>query len=196
MHLLLLVGPQSVETIAGNLGDQETDTGQITDGVTGTTETLNKDLVVLVAEGHTTVTGDECSDSLVVFFELDSDTLSNTGVRLLGLNTNLLDDDTTGVGSTLEWLSPLGGLMGEFVVLIGPKIQSSLVLKLATSSDTTRFMFSHVYCFVRYEIYLLITMLPQTLSLKPCLFNYFARDINLQFILYSTSLLLQSNQSN
>lgn len=143
MHLLLLVGPQSVETIAGNLGDQETDTGQITDGVTGTTETLNKDLVVLVAEGHTTVTGDEAGDSLVVFFELDSDTLSNTGVRLLGLNTNLLDDDTTGVGSTLEWLSPLGGLMGEFVVLIGPKIQSSLVLKLATSSDTTRFMFSH-----------------------------------------------------
>jgi len=153
------VGPQGVETIAGNLGDEETDTGQITDGVAGTTETLDEDLVVLVAEGHATVTGNEAGDSLVVFFELDSDTLSNTGVRLLGLDTNLLNDNAAGVGSTLEWLSPLSGLMREFVVLISPQVQSSLVLELATSSDTTRLMFSHVYCFVsfvRVSILLLI----------------------------------------
>ena len=137
------MGPQGVETIAGNLGDEETHTGQITDGVTGTTETLNEDLVILVAEGHATITGNEAGDSLVVFFELDSDTLSNTGVRLLGLNTNLLDDNAAGVGSTLEWLSPLSGLMREFVLLISPQVQSSLVSELTTSSDTTRFMFSH-----------------------------------------------------
>ena len=105
------MGPECEETATSNLGDEETHAGQVTDGVTGTTETLNKNLVVLVAEGHTTITGDEGGDSLVVFFELDSDTLSNTGVRLLGLDTDLLDDNAGSVGSTLERLSPLSGLM-------------------------------------------------------------------------------------
>lgn len=137
------MGPESVETIASNLGNQESDTGQITDGVAGTTETLDEDLVVLIAEGHTTVTWDEAGDSLIVFFELDSDTLSNTGVWLLGFDTDLLDDNTASVGGTTEWLSPLSGLMGKLVLLVSPKVQSSLILQLATSSDTTWLMGTH-----------------------------------------------------
>ena len=139
------MGPQGVETIAGNLGDEETDTGQITDGVAGTTETLDEDLVVLVAEGHATVTGNEAGDSLVVFFELDSDTLSNTGVRLLGLDTDLLDDDARSVRATLEGLSPLSGLVRLLVGLVGPTVVSSLDGQLATGIDSTRFVCSHMF---------------------------------------------------
>ena len=137
------MGPEGVKTITGNLGNQEAHTGQVTDGVAGTTETLDEHLVILVAEGHATVTGHEAGDSLIVFFELDSDTLSNTGVGLLGLDTDLLDDNAGGVGSTTEWLSPLSGLMREFVLLVSPEVQSSLLLQLATCLDTTWFMSAH-----------------------------------------------------
>ena len=137
------MGPESVETITSDLGNHKTDTGQITDGLTGTTETLDKNFVVLVAEGHATVTGNEAGDSLIVFFELDSDTLSNTGVWLLGFDTNLLNDNAAGMGSATEWLSPFSGLMGKFVLLVSPKVQSSLILQLATSLDTTWFVRAH-----------------------------------------------------
>lgn len=130
------MGPESVQTIASDFRNHKTHTWQITDRVTGTTETSDKDLVVLVAEGHTTVTWDEAGDSLVVFLELHSHALSNTRVWLLGFDTNLLDNDAGSMGSTLEWLSPLGGLMRQFVFLVGPEVQSALISKLATCLHT------------------------------------------------------------
>ena len=173
------MGPESVETAPSNLRDEETDTGQVTDGVAGATETLDEHLVILVAEGHATVTGHEARDSLVVFFELDSDTLSNTGVGLLRLDTDLLDDDAGGVRSALERLAPLGGLMSKLVLLVSPQVQPSLVLKLATSADTTRFMFAHVYLllceirdlFINNYAHILFLNLTRSIWPKPTSFN-------------------------
>ena len=148
------MAPESEKASVGDLDDLEADTGKITDGLTAATETGDEDLVVLVNETKTSILGDEAGDSLVVLFELHSDTLTDGGVGLLGLDTNLLDDDTGGVGAALEGLAPLGGLMSELVLLVGPAVESSLDTELASRVDSTWFMTSHflLLMLMRYEI--------------------------------------------
>ena len=121
--------PKGEETASSDLNDLESYTGQITLGVSRSTETSNKNFVVLIDEGHTTISWDVGGDSLVVFLELDSDALSDGGVRLLSLNSDLLDHDTGGVGSINERLLPLGSRVLLFVTEIGPPAQQSKVRK-------------------------------------------------------------------
>lgn len=85
----LLLLPESEETDTGDLDDLEADTGNVTLGLSATTETGNEDLVVLVGEVQATVVGNEGSDLLAVLDELDTNALANSGVGLLGLNTDL-----------------------------------------------------------------------------------------------------------
>ena len=120
--LFLLSEPEGVERNTCHLDNLESDSWQITHGVTGSTETSDQHLVVLIDERHTTILRHEASDSLVVFLELDSHALSDGRVGLLGLNGNLLNNDTSSVGSTLEGLSPLRVLVGFVVVVISPPI--------------------------------------------------------------------------
>ena len=149
--------------------------------MTRTTEALDQYFVVLVAEGHATVTGHEAGDSLIVFFELDSDTLSNTGVGLLGLDTDLLDDDAGSVGSTTEWLSPLSGLMREFVLLVSPEVQSSLLLQLATCLDTTWFMSAHSKLLCEIRDLFINTNLVEEFAFKHSAINFCRADFSHYF---------------
>ena len=120
--LFLLFEPEGVERDTCDLDNSESDSWQITDGMARTTKTGNEDLVVLIDECHATVLRNEAGDSFVVLLELNSHTLSDGRVRLLGLNSDLLDDDTGSVRSTLEGLSPLGDLICLVEVVIGPSI--------------------------------------------------------------------------
>jgi hypothetical protein len=65
---------------------------------------------------------------------LNSHTLSDGRVRLLGLDGDLLDDDTGSVRSTLEGLSPLGDLIGLVEVVIGPSIERGYKRDCSTCS--------------------------------------------------------------
>ena len=103
---LLLSEEERVQGHVGHLGDLESDAGNITDGVTLTTETGNEHFVVLIDEGESTVTGDVRSNSLVVLFELHSDALTNGGVGLLGFDSNLLNNNASGLRRASEGLLP------------------------------------------------------------------------------------------
>ena len=87
MRLLLLLAEQSEQRGLGHADHLETDSRNITDGVTGTTETGNQHLVVLIHVVQTTIAGHEGSDLLAVLDQLHTDALTNGGVGLLGLHT-------------------------------------------------------------------------------------------------------------
>ena len=122
MWLFLLSRPKREKTASGNLNNLESNTGKISLGMSRSTETGNKDLVVFINERHTTISWDVGSDSLVVFLELNSDALSDGGVWLLGLDGDLLDDDTGSMGSLTERLLPLGSGVLLLITQIGPSI--------------------------------------------------------------------------
>lgn len=121
-RLLLFVEPEGEEGGRSDLHDLETDTGQITDGVTGTSEASHEHLVVLLHEGHATIARHEASNSLVVLFELHSHALTHGRVGLLGLDADLLDNDAGSVRTPSKRLLPLGVLVSLLVTLISPSI--------------------------------------------------------------------------
>ena len=89
MRLLLLLTEQSKEGGLGDADNLETDTGDITDSVTRTTETSNKDFIVFIDVVQATIARDESGDLLTVLNELDTDALTNSRVRLLSFNTTM-----------------------------------------------------------------------------------------------------------
>merc|ERR1719347_1402577 len=68
---LFLAPEESVEGNIGHLADLESDSGNISHGVTLTTKSRDQNLVVLLDEVQTTVIGDEGGDLLAVLDELD-----------------------------------------------------------------------------------------------------------------------------
>jgi hypothetical protein len=142
--LLLLLLPQGQQTDTGHLDDLESDTGNITLGLALATETSQEDLVVLVHEVEATVVGDESSDLLAVLDQLNTNALSDSRVGLLGLNTDLLEDDALGVGRTTEGRGLVGGTEGTTLpVKIRPLLVLSVRSQLSRGVETTGFASSH-----------------------------------------------------
>ena len=87
MRLLLLSTEESKQRGLGHADDLETDSGNISHSVTGTTETSNEHLIVLIDEVQTPIARDEGGDLLSVLDQLHTDALTNGRVGLLGLDS-------------------------------------------------------------------------------------------------------------
>ena len=68
----LLASEEGEEGNVGNLDYLETDTGDITNGVTRTTKSSDENFVVFFDVIQTTVIGDECGDFFAIFDQLNS----------------------------------------------------------------------------------------------------------------------------
>jgi len=135
--LLLLVKGKKGDT--GNLADLESDTGNITNGVTGSAETRDEDLVVLVDVVEATIAGDEGGDLLAVLDELNTDALTDSRVRLLGLDADLLEHDALGHGGATHGVGLHGGDgVGLAVLLIPPALSAPVSSELAAGVDSLR----------------------------------------------------------
>merc|ERR550534_1603179 len=120
---LLLSTEESIEGDIGHLDDLESDSGNISDGVTLSTETSNQHLIVLLNKVETTVIGDESSDLLSILNKLYSDTLSDSRVRLLSFYTNLLKNNSLSVGSSSERIGLIScSQICLLVILISPTV--------------------------------------------------------------------------
>jgi hypothetical protein len=81
----------------------------------------------------------ESSDLLSVLDQLNPDTLSDSGVGLLGLNTDLLEDYALGVGRSTEWRGLVGGSEETLLVVeIGPSSLATMVAELTGGVETSR----------------------------------------------------------
>ena len=87
MRLLLLSAEQSEERRFRDAHHLETDSRNISDGVTRTTESSNQHLVVLIHKVQTTIARNEGSDLLSVLDQLHTHALTNGRVGLLGLHS-------------------------------------------------------------------------------------------------------------
>ena len=87
MRLLLLSAEQSKERRLRDAHNLETDSRNISDGVTRTTESSNQHLVVLIHKVQATIARNEGSDLLSVLDQLHTHALTNGRVGLLGLHS-------------------------------------------------------------------------------------------------------------
>jgi len=137
-RLLLLLLEQSEETDTRHLGDLETHTGNITLGMAGTTEASHQHLVVFLEEVEATITWHEGCDLLAVLDELHTDRLTDSGVRLLGLNSYFLEHNALGMrGSTKRVALDGGTEVPLLVVLVGPLLDATMIAQLTSTSDST-----------------------------------------------------------
>lgn len=99
----------------------KSNSGNVTDGVTFTTETGNQDLIVLLNVVQATIIWYECGDFLSVLDELDTNALADSGVGLFGFDT---------AGRLKENLLELWRIFIDFVLNVG----LSMNLQTATHS--------------------------------------------------------------
>uniref|UniRef100_A0A8C2KL78 Uncharacterized protein n=1 Tax=Cyprinus carpio TaxID=7962 RepID=A0A8C2KL78_CYPCA len=103
---------QSQKRNVGHLHHLETNTGDVTHGVSLTTESF-----------QAAVVGDECGDLLAVLDQLDPDALPDGRVGLLGLKTTVNKRSTEGVGLQSS------AQMGLLVLFIMPLLLKCLHIK-------------------------------------------------------------------
>ena len=93
---------------------------------------------VLVDEVKATIARDERRNLLAILDELYSHALSDSRVRLLRLNANLLEHDALGVGRATERLGVLLAQVGLLVILVCPLLRKTVCLELAGAVQPSR----------------------------------------------------------
>uniref|UniRef100_A0A4W6BJU6 Uncharacterized protein n=1 Tax=Lates calcarifer TaxID=8187 RepID=A0A4W6BJU6_LATCA len=129
---------ESQQGHVGHLDHLETNSGNITHGVTLTSKSCHQNLIVLLVyldEVEATVVGDEGGDLLAVLDELNSHTFPDGRVGLLSLHSS---DDALSVRSSSKGVSLQGSAqMGLLVLFIVPFLLTTVVTELPGSTQPT-----------------------------------------------------------
>jgi hypothetical protein len=138
MWLLLLLLVKGPKRDSGYLDDLESYSRNISHGMTGTTKSRNQNFVVFVDVIQTTITRDEGRNLLSVLDELHANTLSDSTVGLLGLDTNLLQNNSLGhrgASHRIRFHGRNGILLTVFQIM--PTLIAAMSSELTTRVDTT-----------------------------------------------------------
>uniref|UniRef100_A0A3B4WJE7 Uncharacterized protein n=1 Tax=Seriola lalandi dorsalis TaxID=1841481 RepID=A0A3B4WJE7_SERLL len=119
---------------ARHLHNLEPHAGNVTDGVALPAETRDQHLIVLIDEVEATVPRHKRGDLLAVFDQLSAHALPDSGVGLLGLDANLLEDNALAVGGAAKGVAlELRAEVRLLVPLLGPALCPPHGAQLATS---------------------------------------------------------------
>uniref|UniRef100_A0A8D2ZNZ0 Uncharacterized protein n=1 Tax=Scophthalmus maximus TaxID=52904 RepID=A0A8D2ZNZ0_SCOMX len=129
---------ESQQGHVGHLDHLETDSGDITHGVTFTPESRHQNLFgVYLDEVEATVIGDEGGDLLAILDELHSHTFPDGRVGL-SRYSHFLQHDALGVRGSSEGVGLQGGAqMGLLVLFIVPFLLTAVVTELPGGTQTT-----------------------------------------------------------
>merc|ERR1712142_1006691 len=124
---LFLFLEQRQERNICHFDDFESDAGNISDGVTGSTESGDQDFIVLFNVVQTTVLGYESRDFLSIFDELHSHAFPDGRVGLLSLDADFLQNDAFDVRSPAERIGFQGRTgMSFLVVFVRPPLHAAV----------------------------------------------------------------------
>merc|ERR1712243_476524 len=121
---LFLFLEQRQEGNIRHFDDFESDAGNISDGVTGSTESGHQDFIVLFNVVQTTVLRYKSRDFLSIFDELHSHAFPDGRVGLLSLDADFLQNDAFDVRSPTERIGFQSGAGVSLVIFIRPSLNS------------------------------------------------------------------------
>ena len=101
--------------------------------MTLTTEASDENFIVFIGKVQATIARDEGGNLLSVLDELNADALTDSRVRLLRFDANLLENDTLGVRATGERLLPLRTEVRLVEILVGPALFTAVNAQLTAS---------------------------------------------------------------
>ena len=143
-RLLLLLTEECAQTTASDLDDLKTNTWNVTDSVTTSSKTRNKHFVIFVDEVRAIILVDESRNLLTILDELYAAALTNSGVGLLGLDADLLNNNALCVRRATKWVALVFGTdVGLLVVLVSPELRATANHQLTRGPDSARRVSSH-----------------------------------------------------
>merc|ERR1740117_148578 len=135
--LLLLLLVKCKNRNSSNLCDLKPNSGNISHSVSRTSETRNQNFVILIYIVQTTISWYEGSDLLTILNKLYTDALTDSAVRLFGLNSDLLKNNSLSHGCSSHRISLHSGdgiLLA--VLLIVPPLCTTVASELTSGTDS------------------------------------------------------------
>lgn len=112
--------------------------------MTATTESTDENFVIFINEIEATIARNERRNFLAILDQLDTAALANGRVRLLGFDTDFLDDNSLGVGRATERIALVfGAEVGFLVIFVSPQLGTTSDNKLTGAPNSARFASGH-----------------------------------------------------
>merc|ERR1712180_210612 len=135
---LLLSLEQGKQRHVGNFNDLESNTRNVSNSMSFSSETRNQNFIVFFNIVQTTIVGYKSCDFLAVFDQLNTNTLSDSRVRLFGFNTNFFQYNSFSMRSSAKGIGFQSCTqMCLFVSKIMPALFTTKSSEFASYSDTT-----------------------------------------------------------
>merc|ERR1719219_1979650 len=137
--------PQSQQTDSRNFHDFETNSRDISDTMPRSTEPRDKNFIVIINKGQTTVSRNEGGDLFTVLNKLDTSAFSDSGVRLFGFNSQFFNDNSFCMRTSSKRVRFESNPRMSFLPkLFGPTLNSSVIAQFTGGLKPAWFVSSHL----------------------------------------------------